>query len=190
MTQGDLFADAIEEARPDVVHYPRQFRDRWTLEQIAAVLPLHRNVVNGTKVPRLECWFGDRHYAFGGRVEEPKPWPELIVAVRDAVEAATSAKFDSCFANMYMNENDSIAWHADDAPWIGEPIASVSFGATRRFVMRDKATRAVKRSYMLGDGDLFIMAEGTQARWEHSIPRTSDVVGPRLNLTFRSTLDI
>jgi alkylated DNA repair dioxygenase AlkB len=137
-------------------------------------------------VPRLESWHGTRPYAFGGRVWEPQPWPTLLLSLLFAVEGATGAKYDSCFANLYRDGQDSIAWHSDDDDWIREPIASVTFGAARRFAMRHKATR-VKQAWLLGDGDLFVMRPGTQAAWEHSVPKTDEKVGQRLNLTFRGT---
>jgi len=76
--------------------------------------------------------------------------------------------------------------HSDDEPELGpQPvIASLSYGATRTFILRHKASgRTVKLD--LTDGSLLLMGGSLQANWLHGINRTAKVVGPRLNLTFR-----
>lgn len=185
---------------PDVVYRHGLFRRRWTLEQLQAVLPLEQREARMygqvLPVPRLECWHGPRPYAFGGRVEQPQPWPELLEDVRAAVNAQAfldgvivpgDLPFDSCFANLYRNGDDHIPWHSDDEPWMGPTIASVTFGEARPFRLRHKATGSTV-TYRLGDGDLLIMRAGTQRDWEHCAPRVRGLAQARLNLTFRQTV--
>ena len=171
-----LFEEDVDPERPDVVHWRGQVRHLWTMEQLLPVLPLHQNTIRmydrDVKVPRLECWFGLRSYTFGGRTETPAPWPDAVLEVKKFIDALVAVTFDSCFVNYYRDGEDSIAWHADDDTWIGEPIA----------------TRCTKYEWILGDGDVFVMNAGVQAKWEHSIPKVSNAVGPRLNLTFRRTV--
>lgn len=107
--------------------------------------------------------------------------------LRRRVESTTGDSFDSCFVNFYRDGKDTIPWHADDDDWIGPVIASVSFGAPRRFLLRHNATRTV-REFRLGDGDLLVMGAGVQQEWQHCVPRTSAHVGPRINLTFRQVV--
>lgn len=138
-------------------------------------------------VPRLEAWYGNRPYAFGGRVVEPhSEIPATLRSLRRHVEElAGDQRFDSCFVNYYRSGEDSIAWHSDDDDWIGPVIASVSFGSARRFRMRHKST-GTTQDFLLGDGDLLVMHAGTQQAWEHCVPPQKGA-GPRLNLTFRQT---
>jgi len=142
------------------------------------------------RVPRTEGWFGLQPYRYGGQTQQPRPWPRLLHAVCDAVEGETGQRFDSCFVNRYADGGDSIGWHADDDDWIGPWIASVTFGAARRFVVRRKDDHKVKHEVSLGHGDLLVMPPGFQAEWEHSIPKQKATVGPRWNLTFRQTVNI
>src|SRR5690606_17257832 len=83
---------------------------------------------------------------------------------------------------------DGVAWHADDETELGpEPvIASISLGATRRFQLRRRDDRTVRRELDLHDGDVVVMRGTTQALWLHQVPKTSRPVGERINLTFRS----
>lgn len=193
----------IEQKGPDVFYEPGAFRGVYTLEDLRRTLPLeHKTCVMYGKtlaVPRLECWFGDRAYRFGGRIEQPKPWALVAIDLRERVEARAGERFSSCFVNFYRDGQDTIGWHADDDDWIGPVIASVTFGAARRFVMRQKVdaldertaqerrARAIKLEWTLGDGDLFVMRAGVQQAWQHTVPRQAAPIGPRINFTFRQT---
>lgn len=209
MNEPSLFGPGPEtQTGPDVFYEPRAFADMArSLEALVAAMPLEAKtcVMYGKTldVPRLECWFGDRPYRFGGRTEFPKPWPAAALALRSEVEFRSGARFDSCFVNFYRDQNDCIGWHADDDDWIGPVIASVSFGAPRRFVMREKASLkaihesdseaaerkgGLKAEWLLGDGDLFVMRAGVQRAWQHTVPRQKAHCGPRLNFTFRQTV--
>lgn len=176
--------DAHDVPAPHVTHHRGVFRSFATLEQWLRVLPLRQESVGAIKVPRLECWHGDRPYAFGGRVVDPQPWPDLLGALRCCVEDATGEGFDSCFVNYYRSGRDHIPWHADDDSWIGPVIASVTFGARREFQLK----RGLRRwGYELGNGDLFVMHAGVQRHYMHRLPPSS-VDAPRLNMTFRQTV--
>ncbi len=187
---GDLFGAEAPAVKPDVMHLEGRFV-AYKLADFLAVLPLQQFTATmygkTFPAPRLECWFGLNPYKFGGRVVDPSPWPDLLLELRDLVERVVGQPFDSCFANHYRDGSDTIDWHADDEPWIGPWIASVTLGAARRFVMKHNATKAVAE-FSLGHGDLLVMRPGTQAAWKHSVPRTAKPVGARLNLTFRQTV--
>lgn len=195
-----LFETEPQSVTPDVLHAGGFFRN-FDMAGFMGELPLAQRqaVMYGKRVqvPRLECWFGERSYTFGGRTEHPQPWTPLASTLRNALNVVVEddAKrrgenfqpFDSVFCNLYRDGHDCIPWHADDDDWIGPVIASVSFGSSRRFVMRHNKTGA-KVEYSLGNGDLLVMRSGVQREWQHSVPRTSKPVGPRLNLTFRQTV--
>jgi alkylated DNA repair dioxygenase AlkB len=80
-----------------------------------------------------------------------------------------------------------VAWHSDDEPELGQNpvIGSVSFGATRRFCLRHKLDRSLKRELALTHGSVLLMRGLTQQFWQHQIPKTNKLVEPRINLTFR-----
>ena len=64
-------------------------------------------------------------------------------------------------------------------------IASLSFGAERKFSLRHKKTKE-KISLLLEHGSLLLMTGVTQTYWQHCMPPTKRVIEPRVNLTFRS----
>jgi alkylated DNA repair dioxygenase AlkB len=136
--------------------------------------------------PRLTAWHGEASYTYSGLTLAPLPFTPLLQAIREAAEAATGHRYNSVLLNYYRDGRDSMGMHADNEPELGpEPaIASVSFGATRAFVLRHRRTgRTLKLD--LADGSLLFMGGTLQQHWLHGINKTAKPLGPRVNLTFR-----
>jgi alkylated DNA repair dioxygenase AlkB len=109
--------------------------------------------------------------------------------LRDIVQDVTGLPFNSVLANLYRDGSDSMGWHADNEQEVGprvsdRHIASLSFGATRRFLVRSNEQK-VKHEFRLASGDLLVMRGTAQCEFKHSLPKTAKAVGPRVNLTFR-----
>jgi len=136
--------------------------------------------------PRLSAWYGEASYTYSGRTFHPLPFTPLLLDIKHAVEEATGKQFNSVLLNCYRNERDSMGFHSDDEPELGpEPaIASVSFGATRTFILKHrKLPKTVKLD--LTDGSLLLMAGTLQKYWRHGINKETRPRGLRVNLTFR-----
>ena len=138
--------------------------------------------------PRLSCWIGDpgARYRYSGVSREPRPWTSPLAALRRRLRDSLGVDFDSVLANLYRDGRDAMGWHADDEPELGpEPmVASVSLGATRRFVLRHR-DGAPRLALDLPAGSLLLMQGTTQAYYRHALPRTARPVDSRINLTFR-----
>ena len=136
--------------------------------------------------PRLSAWHGDARYTYSGRSFDPLPFTPLQLDIKHAVEAATGKRFNSVLLNYYRDGQDSMGFHSDDEPELGpQPaIASLSFGATRTFILKHKKRpQTVKLD--LTDGSLLLMAGKLQHCWRHGINKERKPCGPRINLTFR-----
>ena len=142
--------------------------------------------------PRLSCWIGDPDavYRYSGTVFQPHPWPPALDALRRRLQDALGTPFNSVLANRYRDGRDAMGWHSDSEPELGPSpvIASVSLGATRRFVLRHRAEPTRKFALELAHGSLLVMRGATQRYWQHALPRTARPVGERVNLTFRAIL--
>ena len=141
--------------------------------------------------PRLTSWHGEvaHHYSTLTDKMIPHPWAGVVADLHPRVQALCDARFNSMLANLYRDGQDAMGWHAVDEPELGPSpvIASLSFGAERRFDMRRKDDHAVVQRIVLGHGSLLIMAGGMQRHWQHAVARSSHVTGERINLTFRLT---
>ena len=111
---------------------------------------------------------------------------DYVTAIRERIEQVTKARFNSVLLNYYRDGRDSMGYHADDEPELGENpvIASISLGAARRFVLKHNQT-GEKHEIVLEHGSLLVMGGSCQHFWKHAIPKTAKPVRPRINLTFR-----
>jgi alkylated DNA repair dioxygenase AlkB len=138
--------------------------------------------------PRLTAWYGDndKPYSFSGITLQPHGWTSDILTIKEKIEPIANTVFNSVLLNLYRNGNDSISWHTDAEKELGTNpiIASVNFGATRRFQLRHNKTKE-KIEIELSHGSLLIMQGEIQHNWQHQVPKTSKPVGERINLTFR-----
>lgn len=142
-----------------------------------------------TPLPRLSAWYGDsdKPYTYSGLTLEPNTWNPMLNWLRDQLECLTQIRFNSVLLNWYRSGCDHISWHTDDEPELGSDpiIASVNFGATRRFLLRRNDDHATKIELPLGHGSLLIMQGALQHHWQHSIPKEKRVTNGRINMTFR-----
>ena len=144
--------------------------------------------------PRLIAWVGDpdRSYTYSGSKLVPTPWTPLLTTLREAVQSASGAHFNSVLLNYYRNERDSMGYHSDDEKELGpQPvIASLSLGQPRSFVLKHRSDPTLKPVRIkLPSGSLLIMQGATQSHWKHGIDKQSRPCGARLNLTFRRIMD-
>lgn len=160
----------------------------------AVTWEVHRIRLFGRAVdsPRLSCWIGDpdASYRYSGTDFAPRPWPRALAGVRERLHRETGMDFNSVLANQYRDGRDRMGWHSDNERELGARplIASLSLGAERRFVFRDRDDPASRHVVVLPHGSLLLMAGQTQARYRHALPATARAVGPRINLTFRRIL--
>jgi alkylated DNA repair dioxygenase AlkB len=138
--------------------------------------------------PRLTAWYGDndKPYSFSGITLKPNTWNTELNEIKQKIEPISNVTFNSVLLNQYRSGNDSISWHTDAEKELGlNPIiASVNFGATRKFQLRHIYTKE-KLEIELSHGSLLIMQGELQHYWQHQVPKTNKFVGERINLTFR-----
>jgi alkylated DNA repair dioxygenase AlkB len=185
--------DSLPVALPEGFHYQPGVFDRPTsAAHLAALLDSidwerHEFRIYGRAVPmpRLIAMFGPVGYSYSGVEHAPRPLPPRVAAIRDRVEAVVARPFNSVLLNLYRDGRNGVSWHRDnDYAHGGQPdIASVSFGATRRFQMRDDTGRVAEIA--LESGSLLLVSGDALVRWWHRVPKTARLVGPRVNLTFR-----
>lgn len=141
--------------------------------------------------PRLTCWMAPPpcSYRYSGILLHPSPWHPLVAAWRDRLAEETGHALNSVLANLYRDGRDGVSWHADNESCFppDPPVASLSLGATRRFLLRHRR-KGTTLEWHLGHGDLLVMEGPVQSTHVHQVPRTARPAGPRLNFTFRRFL--
>ncbi len=144
-----------------------------------------RHIVTKRKV----AWYGDQsfEYTYSNKTRTALPWTKELLELTKMVEKHTNESYNSCLLNLYHTGDEGMAWHSDDEKDLKKngTIASLSFGATRKFSMKHRDEKDNKLSIFLEPGSLLVMKGATQTHWLHSLPKSKRVTSPRINLTFR-----
>ncbi|KAB1066888.1 alpha-ketoglutarate-dependent dioxygenase AlkB [Tamlana haliotis] len=138
---------------------------------------------------RKVSWYGDEafEYTYSKTTKHALPWTKLLLELKNVVEQNTGETYNSCLLNLYHNGDEGMAWHSDAEKDLKKhgSIASLSFGAERKFSFKHKTTKQTV-SVILEKGSLLDMKGDTQSHWLHRLPPTKKVNTPRINLTFRT----
>ena len=97
------------------------------------------------KTARQVAWHADEGfvYRYSGQEHPWIPWTPELEDLRGAVSAHLGVRFNGVLLNHYANGQDYVSPHADDERDLAEgaPIACVSLGETRDFVLRHRDGR-------------------------------------------------
>lgn len=151
-------------------------------------------IIFGRKIitKRKVAWYGDQafEYTYSNINKYALPWTKELLELKVLVESLTGELFNSCLLNLYHTGEEGMAWHSDDETDLKRDgaIASLSFGAERKFSFKHKHSKEKIELY-LEHGSLLVMKDTTQSYWLHRLPPTKKVTTPRVNLTFRTIVD-
>ncbi|WP_026209520.1 alpha-ketoglutarate-dependent dioxygenase AlkB family protein [Cytophaga aurantiaca] len=138
---------------------------------------------------RKVAWYGDQNfsYTYSNTTKQALSWTKELLELKQLAEKLTGDSFNSCLLNLYHSGEEGMAWHSDDEKALGlnTCIASMSFGAERKFSFKHKVSKDTV-TQTLENGSLLVMKGATQTNWLHSLPKTTKVRAPRVNLTFRT----
>lgn len=141
---------------------------------------------------RKVAWYGNQGsaYTYSKVTKKALAWIPILNEIKDRVEAVSRESFQTCLLNLYHDGSEGMSWHSDDEADLKDEgmIASVSFGARRKFVCKHK-TLGTKVEIWLDPGSLLLMAGPMQQYWWHSLPKSTKITTPRINLTFRQMRD-
>ena len=141
---------------------------------------------------RKVAWYGDQgyEYTYSNVNRYALPWTVELLELRQRVQQLTGERFNSCLLNLYHTGEEGMAWHSDDETDLKKngAIASLSFGAERKFVFKHKQSKEKVELY-LEHGSLLVMKDTTQSHWLHRLPPTKKVTTARINLTFRTIVE-
>ena len=155
-------------------------------ERVASAVPwrgerrmMYDRVVD---VPRLLCFYGE-----GQALPDP-----VLTAAGDALSGHYLAELGEplCTAGLclYRDGRDSVAWHGDT---IGRGstedtvVAILSLGTPRALLLRPRDGGGPVLRHDVGHGDLLVMGGSCQRTWEHAVPKSTRVTGPRISVQFR-----
>jgi alkylated DNA repair dioxygenase AlkB len=148
---------------------------------------LGKHIITKRKV----AWYGNDNYSYtySNTTKQALQWTNELLQLKTLAQKLSGATFNSCLLNLYHNGDEGMAWHSDDEKALAKngAIASLSFGAERKFCFKHKQTAATV-CLLLEHGSLLVMKGATQTNWLHRLPPTKKINTPRVNLTFRTII--
>lgn len=142
---------------------------------------------------RKVAWYGDEpfEYTYSNHTKRALPWTAELLELKALTEKLTEETYNSCLLNLYHSGEEGMVWHSDAEKDLKKngAIASLSFGAERKFAFKHKETKE-KVGLILDHGSLLVMKGTTQNHWLHRLPPTKLVKVPRINLTFRTIVRV
>ena len=146
-----------------------------------------KHIITARKV----AWYADANfsYTYSKTTKQALAWTKELLALKEIIEQLTNEKYNSCLLNLYHNGNEGMAYHSDAETALRKngAIASLSFGAERKFSFKHKTNKQTV-SLFLEHGSLLVMKDVTQTNWLHRLPPTTKINTPRINLTFRQMM--
>ncbi len=141
---------------------------------------------------RKAAFYADRgiEYTYANKTKKGLLWNAPLLEMKQLIESYTKSSYNACLLNLYHDGNEGMGWHSDDEKEIlpNSSIASLSLGVDRKFSFKHKTTKETF-SIMLENGSLLEMRGPIQKNWWHALPKTSKVISPRINLTFRQIIN-
>lgn len=151
-------------------------------------------VVYGKTVRQKRCvgFFSDDSigYKYSRQIAKSKPLTENLRELLDFINEKFSGKFNGILVNKYQNGNDYIGSHSDDERNLDKcGVVAISYGATRKFRIREKKSNQIVRDIQTSTNQIIHMAGDFQKEFKHEIPVEKKVKDPRYSFTFRKHME-
>lgn len=139
--------------------------------------------------PRLTALYAidPTPYSYSNITMHPYPMTKSLLDLIQKISEVYDHDFNAVLLNLYRNGKDSNGWHADNEAELGQNpvIASISLGEERYFHLKHRTHKEQRLKIKLKHGSLLVMGGAMQHHWLHQIPKTTKIISPRINLTFR-----
>lgn len=138
-------------------------------------------------IPRWQQSYG-KDYKFSGVTHKGIELKnDYIKKLLEFVNNDSKYIYTEILVNWYMNGTEYISDHSDDERELekNSVIYSITFGATRDFVIVSKKDKKYKLVIPLEHNDVVLMGGEMQKYYKHGVPKRLKVKEPRVNITFR-----
>ena len=125
-------------------------------------------------------------YFYSGQLAESIPLTSNLKLLLDDINSMFKSNFNGILVNKYIDGNNNIGAHSDDEKNL-DPIGVValSYGAIRKFRIRDKITRKIIIDIPTESNEIIHMGGDFQKEFTHEIPIEKKVKTTRYSFTFR-----
>lgn len=125
-------------------------------------------------------------YRYSNQIALSQSLTPALTLLLDTVNEMYKAEFNGILVNHYVDGNDYISAHSDDETML-DPVGvvAVSYGAVRKFRIREKASGTIVKDIPMVSGQILHMGGSFQKEFTHEIPVEKKIKEARFSFTFR-----
>lgn len=128
-------------------------------------------------------------YHYSNQLARSQPLTDNLEILLDKINKKFSVEFNGILVNKYFNGNDYISSHSDDEKNLTKAgVVAISYGAVRKFRIRDKKTNKIVKDIPTSQNYIIQMAGDFQKEFKHEIPIEKKIKDVRYSFTFRKHL--
>ena len=125
-------------------------------------------------------------YHYSNNLARSQPLTPFLKKLLKLVNKRFKTRFNGILVNKYANGEDNIGEHSDDESQLDNAgVVAISYGAIRKFRIRDKKTKKIVMDIPTLPNQIIQMAGDFQKEFKHGIPVEKKVTEPRISFTFR-----
>lgn len=131
-------------------------------------------------------------YRYSGQTAKPQALTSSLEKMLEHVNQLFDSHFNGILVTRYKDGNDRTGAHSDRKRnvtadnGVGVGVVSVSYGALRKFRIRDKITKKIVSDIPTISGQLIHMGGKFQTEFTHEIPVQKKIKEVRYSFTFRN----
>lgn len=127
-------------------------------------------------------------YYYSNQLSKSKPMSPCLLLLLETINSHFDYNYNGILVNLYKTGDDYISAHSDDETGLdksGAGVVAISYGATRKFRIRDKKTREKIIDIPMTSGLIIKMDGDFQKKYTHEVPIERRVKEERISFTFR-----
>lgn len=129
-------------------------------------------------------------YQYSNQLSSSKPMTISLLALLTQVNDIFGANYNGILVNKYKTGEDYISAHSDDEKNLDDcGVVAISYGATRKFRIRDKKTKKIVKDFALISYSMLQMGGNFQQEFTHEVPIERKVKDERISFTFRKHIE-
>ena len=128
-------------------------------------------------------------YHYARQLAASKPMTKALIELLNLINIELNTDFNGILINEYPDGEHYIGKHSDDESALSNAgVVCISYGASRKFRIRDKLTNQIIMDIPTTSKEIWVMGGDFQKEFTHEIPIEKKIKDKRISFTFRKHL--
>lgn len=128
-------------------------------------------------------------YRYAGQLAASKPMTKALMELLNLINIEFNTDFNGILINEYPDGEHYIGKHSDDESALSNAgVVCISYGASRKFRIRDKSTNQIVMDIPTTSKEIWVMGGDFQKEFTHEVPVEKKIKDNRISFTFRKHL--